>query len=113
MATLTSSRDPAHEVTAKIPFARESILLVMAAGSTRDITVPRKSVSKPQAPVAVVFNYTGEVLVRANAAPQFTGSDMLNGEAGELCPLCRSLAGVSTIHLRALADAKVTVSFYY
>lgn len=111
--SLTSPRDPAHEVTPRVPFNAQSILLVMAAGSTRDIPVPRKSASKPQPPTAVIFNYTGEVLVRANVAPQFNGSDALHGEAGELCPACRSLEGVSTVHLLALSDAKVTVAFHY
>jgi len=71
-----------------------------------------KSVSVPEGARVVVLSADGDFWCRIGGPAAVPTSDVLDGTASELNPICRSVAGVSVIGLAAGANRVVNLVFY-
>jgi hypothetical protein len=71
-----------------------------------------KTVAVPAGAGIVLFAADGDFWCRFGDAAAVPAGDILDGNASELNPICRSVSGVSTIGLAANANRIVNLIFY-
>lgn len=79
--------------------------VVLTAGVPKTVTVPVTA-------VRVLFAGTGNYWVAYDTAAALPTGDVLNGQAPELNPGGRDIAGVTSLGLVAPKDCLVNLSFY-
>jgi len=81
------------------------LAVVLAAGAPKSVTVPADA-------RVVVLNANGDFWCRFDGPATVPTSDVLDGTSPELSPICRSVAGVTSIGLAAARDCVVGLAFY-
>ncbi len=74
-----------------------------------------KTVARPAGAIIVVFSKsspTGNFYCRFDGTVTVPSGDIIDGSAGEVNPIIRSLVGASTINLISDANMNITLAFY-
>lgn len=88
-----------------VPISTHTVVLLLAAGTGRALTVP------VGAKVAL-FSATGNFWLKADAVPPLPVGDILDGSAPELNPAGRMVEGVSSLGVVAPVACTLSIAFY-
>ncbi len=105
MKNFLMSRDANNRDTGAIPQSDTIYSLSMVTNTEKIVTVPAGA-------TIAVFSATGNFYCRFGETVIIPAGDIIDGSAGELNPVARSVSGVTSIHMIAPSDIVVTILFY-